>query len=169
MTTWKASSVKPTALYDASQDRVRVVEVTFTEADGSAAGVYTGSVIIPSGSYLVDIIIHGEAVWDAGTDAIMIVGDTADPNGFIAALSLKTADLTAAQSINFYAAGGQEGADIEDVATAGSQISRRYLAAARTITGEVTTTGNVGTAGVTRMIVVYARPTTVEVASFVAT
>jgi hypothetical protein len=37
-------------------------EVTFTETAG--AGTYTGSVTIPAGSTLIDVIVHAVAVWD---------------------------------------------------------------------------------------------------------
>lgn len=139
----------------------QVAEVTFTEV---GAGTYTGSVSIPAGSTVHDVIVNGVALWDAGTSAAMDVGDAADPNGFFAAINLKATDLLAGESISFESAGGKAGAYI-----ANSQVSPRYSASARVISGIVTSVG-AGTAGRTRMTVVYSKPATalVSAATFAA-
>jgi hypothetical protein len=80
----------------------------------------------------------------------MIVGDGTDPDGYFTAVNLKATDLLAGESISFALAGGKAGAYI-----ANSQVSPRYSAAARTITGSVTTVGTTATTGRTRMIVLY--------------
>lgn len=129
---------------------VEAHEVTFTE-DGE--GVYTGSVSVPAGATIIDIIVNAVALWAAGTSAAMIVGDGTDPNGYYDAINLKATDLLAGESISFALAGGKAGAYI-----ANSQVSPRYSSSARTITGEVTSTG-AGTTGRTRMIVIFALPT----------
>lgn len=144
--------------------------VLFTEADGSAAGVYTGSVEVPPGAIITDIIVTAMALWDADTSATMIVGDGDDDNGFYTAINLKATDLLAGESICFAAHGGKVGAYIVGTVPTG-HWEARYDADARTITGQVTTVGTVGTAGVTRMTVIYAPAPAVlgEVASsFVA-
>lgn len=128
---------------------VYAAEVTFTEA---GAGTYTGSVSVPAGSTLLDIIVNGVALWDAATSAAMDVGDVADPNGYFAGIDLKATDLLAGESISFAQAGGKAGAYI-----ANSQVSPRYSASARVISGIVTSVG-AGTAGRTRMTVVYSKP-----------
>lgn len=130
---------------------VIAAEVTFTE-DG--AGTYTGSVALPAGATLIDIIVNGVALWTAATSAAMEVGDGTDPDGFYTAVNLKATDLLAGESLSFALAGGKAGAYI-----ANSQVSPRYSAAARTISGVVTSVG-AGTAGRTRMVVIYAAPTT---------
>lgn len=140
---------------------VQSAEVTFAEA--GAAGVYTGSVSLPAGATLIDIIINGVALWTAGTSAAMIVGDGTDPNGFYDAINLKATDLLAGESISFALAGGKAGAYI-----ANSQVSPRYSATARTITGEITTTGTTATAGRTRMVVIWAAPQAQTAAGYVA-
>lgn len=127
-------------------------ERTFTE---NGAGAYTGAVELPAGATLLDIIVNGVALWTAATSAAMIVGDATDPNGFFDAINLKATDLLAGESLSFALAGGKAGAYI-----ANSQVSPRYSATARTITGEITSVG-AGTAGRTRMIVVYVLPTAV--------
>lgn len=142
----------------AGHSLVRSAEVTFTETTG--AGVYTGSVAIPAGATLIDIIVNGVALWTATSSAAMIVGDGTDPNGYYDAIDLKATDLLAGESISFAQAGGKAGAYI-----ANSQVSPRYAAAARTITGEITTVGAAGSAGRTRMTVVYSMPATTTAAT----
>lgn len=137
----------------------------FVESAGTAAGVYSASVELPAGAILLDVIAHAEALWTAGTSATMIVGDATDDDGIFAAVNLKATDLLAGESISMNGlAGGKHGADLAldytSVATIGaSQVKRRRLAAARTVSAKVTTVGTVGTAGVTYVTFVYAMPT----------
>lgn len=126
------------------------VERTFTET--AVAGVYTGSVTVPAAATIMDIIVNGVALWDTGTSATMKVGDVADDDGYYTAVNLKATDLLAGESINFALAGGKAGAYI-----ANSQVSPRYAATARVVSGIVTTVGT-GTAGRTRMTVIYSLP-----------
>jgi len=132
-----------------------VQEITFVE-DG--AGTYTGSVTLPAGATLINVIVHAVALWTAGTSAALIVGDVADPNGFFDAVNLKATDLLAGESIDFAHTGGVEGADV-DAPAAAVAVRRRYLAGARVVTGEVTSVG-AGTAGRTRITVLYSMPAT---------
>jgi hypothetical protein len=127
---------------------VRSAEITIAEA--GAAGVYTGTVVIPAGAVLLDIVVNGVALWTAGTAATLIVGDGTDPDGYYTGVNLKATDLLAGESISFALAGGKAGAYI-----ANSQVSPRYSATARNIIAEVTTTGTTATAGRTRVTVVY--------------
>jgi hypothetical protein len=129
---------------------VEAHEVTFTE-DGT--GTYTGSVNVPAGATILDIIVNGVALWAAGTSATMIVGDAANDDGYYTAVNLKATDLLAGESISFALAGGKAGAYI-----ANSQVSPRYSATARVISGIVTSSG-AGTTGRTRMVVVFTLPT----------
>lgn len=135
---------------------VVAAEVSFTE-DG--AGTYTGSVAVPAGATVLDIIVNAAALWTAGTSATMIVGDETDDNGYFTGVNLKATDLLAGESISFDFAGGKAGAYI-----ANSQVSPRYSATARTISGIVTSVG-AGTAGRTRMVVIYSQPATVATAT----
>jgi hypothetical protein len=138
----KVDGIGSTAYLVVSEER------TFTETAG--AGVWTGAVSVPAGATLIDIIINGVALWDSQTSATMKVGDT-DDDGFYTAVDLKATDLLAGESISFALAGGKAGAYI-----ANSQVSPRYSASARTINGIITKVGDTGTAGRTRMQVVYA-------------
>lgn len=141
----------------------QVAEVTFTEAGG--AGTYTGSVTIPAGSTVHDVIVSGVALWDNAGAVSMDVGDAADPNGFFAAINLKATDLLAGESVSFESAGGKAGAYI-----ANSQVSPRYSASQRVISGVITTASTGGSAGRTRMTVVYSKPAAalVSAGTFVA-
>lgn len=132
-------------------ERLVAKEVSFTE---NGAGTYTGSVALPAGSTVHDIIVNGVVLWAAGTSATMIVGDATDDDGFFTGVNLKATDLLAGESISFALAGGKAGAYI-----ANSHVTPRYSATARTITGKVTSVG-AGTAGRTRMTVVYSTPKT---------
>jgi len=143
-------------------DVVQAKEITFVE---EGAGVYTGSVTIPAGATINNVVVHAVALWDAATSATLIVGDVADPNGFFDAVDLKATNLLAGESIDFAHTGGVEGADV-DAPAAAVEVRRRYLAGPRVVTGEVTSVG-AGTAGRTRITVTYSKPDTSTLATFV--
>lgn len=124
---------------------------TFTE---TAAGTYTGTIALPAGSYILDVAVHGIALWTAATSASMIVGDAADADGFFAATDLKAVALLAGEVNNIEHPGGLAGAYI----TAEQRIL--YSAAARSVIGVVTSVG-AGTAGRTHLVVTYCVPTAV--------
>ncbi len=126
-------------------------EVVFEEA--GAAGVYTGSVNIPAGATIHDIIVNGVVLWGAGSSATMIVGDADNDDGYFTGVNLKATDLLVGESISFSQAGGKAGAYI-----ANSQVSPRYSASARVISGIVTTVGTTSSVGRTRMTVLYSLP-----------
>jgi len=127
-------------------------EVDFTETSG--AGVWTGSVAVPAGATILDVIVNGVALWNSQTSATLKVGDGTDDDGYYTGIDLKATDLLAGESLSFALAGGKAGAYI-----ANSQVSPRYNASAVTISGVITKVGTTGTAGRTRMTVVYSMPT----------
>lgn len=135
-------------------------EATFTE---NGAGTYTATVPLPAGATLHDIIVNGVVLWAAAVSAVLIVGDGTDPDGYFTDVDLKAVDLLAGESLSFALAGGQAGAYI-----ASSQVSPRYAAAARSIIGVVTSVG-AGTAGRTRMTVVYSAPLAADAIAAVKT
>ena len=124
-------------------------EVLFTEA---GAGTYTGTIALPAGSRIIDIGVDGQAVWTAGTSASIIVGDGSDPDGFFTETNLKVTDLLEGEINNIEHPGGKAGAYIA------SEQRVLYSTAARNIIGVATSVG-AGTAGRTRLYVVYANPT----------
>ena len=135
---------------------VQAKEVTFTEA---GAGTYTGTIAIPAGATILDIIVHATALWAAATSASLEVGDAGDPDGYYTAVDLKATDLLAAESLSFAKAGGQEGAYIT-----ATHVLNRYRAAAADIVATVVSVG-AGTTGRTRVIVVFALPASVTAAT----
>lgn len=145
------ASGSPTAAWNPSSGIVAET-VSFSESTASGS-TYTGSVSVPAGASILDIIIDGVALWTAGTTAVLNVGDTGDSDGFFAAVNLKATDLLAGESLSFDQAGGKAGAYI-----ANSQVSPRYSASARTISGVVTTSGTAASTGRTRMTVIYLLP-----------
>lgn len=119
----------------------------------NAAGTYTMTVKVPAYAEIMDIVIEGVALWNAGTSALMDVGDDDDPNGFYAAVNLKATDLLADESLSFYLAGGKGGAYVT-----ATQVTNRRSTSDRTISAVITTVGTPSTTGETRMIVQLAYP-----------
>lgn len=154
---------------------VRCAGAQILESAGSAAGVYTADFVIPAYAVILDVIVHNEAVWDAGTNALMTVGlyessggtigDVIDADEIFTSTSLKATDLTAGQSISFLRAGGVGGGFITE------GTNTHWLdamdASERQIRVAVTTTGTVGTAGKTYVYVLYAIPE-MDAATFTA-
>jgi hypothetical protein len=125
-------------------------ERTFTETDG--AGTYTASVTVPAGAYLVDIIIHGVALWDNAGAVDMDVGISGTGTAYFDITSLKTGgDLVAGESISFSETGGENG-------TLQATNYTRYSATSRAILGVITSASTGGSTGRTRMLVVWALP-----------
>lgn len=144
-----------------AQGLVQAREVYYVE---TAALTYTGAIVVPAGAWIVDIIVQAEALWTAATSAEMEVGDGDDPDGFYTAVDLKATDLIVSggkQTLSFAKTGGVEGAYL--VGTA-SHWTGLYNASARTVTGTIVSVG-AGTAGRTRMIVVYVTPSTSTLAT----
>jgi hypothetical protein len=140
-------------------------EVTFTETAG--AGVYTGSVTVPANSWLLDIKIYNLVYWTNNTSATMKVGDAGTDDGWFTAIDLKATDIVDhsggnAEVLDFNNGGGKVGAYY--VAATGER-DQMYASAARVVSGIVTTVGATGTAGRTRMVVIYTDPTVPTVAT----
>lgn len=130
---------------------IQCAERTFTETAGS--GVYTGSVSIPAGATIHDVVVNGIALWTNAGTAVMKVGDVATSAGYFTGVDLKATDLLVGESLSFDQAGGKAGTYI-----ANSQVSPRYSASARVISGIITTSSTGGGAGVTRMTVIWSAP-----------
>lgn len=133
--------------------QLQYAEVTFTETSGS--GVYTGSVVVPGDSWLLDIKIYPVALWDNTGTCVMKVGDAVDDDGWFTGINVKATDLIAgtnAEVIDFNNAGGRPGAYL--VAATGER-ALMYSALVRTISGIITTSSTGGTLGRTRMIVIW--------------
>jgi len=121
--------------------------VSFTEA---GAGTYTGSITLPAGSTLIDVIVDGVALWNSAGACTLKVGVVADDDGYFTGVDLKATDLLAGESLSFSFAGGKAGAYI-----ANSQVSPRYSATARVLSGIVTVASGAGTLGRTRITAIW--------------
>lgn len=139
---------------------VHAQEVTFTETGGALT--YTGSVDIPAGSTIIDIIVNGVALWDNSGAVTMIVGDNIDDNGYYTGINLKATDLLAGESISFSHQGGKGGAYFVGTNT---HVAPRYSSAARTVSGIITTASTGGSAGRTRMTVLWVEPAVTNAAT----
>lgn len=127
---------------------VQAQELTFTETSG--AGTYTGTMALPAGSRIIDIGCDGQALWNSAGACALIVGDDADPDGFFTSTDLKATDLLAGEINNLEHPGGKAGVYIA------SEQRNLYSATARNIVAVVTQASGTGTAGRTRVYVVYA-------------
>lgn len=128
--------------------QVKHAEVLFTETSG--AGTYTGTIALPAGSRIIDIGVDGIALWNSAGACAIVVGDGASANGFFTSTDLKATDLLAGEINNLEHPGGKAGTYIA------SEQRNLYSASARDIIGVVTQASGTGTAGRTRLYVVYA-------------
>jgi hypothetical protein len=126
---------------------------TFTETAG--AGTFTATVVIPAGSTVYDVIFRNTVAWNSETSATLDAGDADDPNGYFAAVDVKalTADTaTVPGSISVLqndTGAGAYGGLIKFYPTAGL------------ITAAIVKVGTTGTAGRSRLSVIYGTPTAV--------
>lgn len=138
--------------------------VLFTE---TAAGTsFTGTITVPAGSVILDIVIVPIALWTGTTSANLKVGDAADDDGYFTNVDLKATDLILgerlqAASDNFW--GGKNGAYLTTAGRFGTQTDPGlggYFslsgATAGSVIGIVTRVGTTGAAGRTLMTVTYA-------------
>jgi hypothetical protein len=165
---WRAPTLSPSA--------VRVVGGQLIESEGSAAGVYTFDVFVPAYAAVLDVVVHGEALWTAGTSATLECGfysvssgaisTVIDADDIYAAVDLKATDLLAGESLSLAWAGGKAG-DFGGVVATQTQLIDQMDAIDRFIRFKVTTVGTVGTAGKTYVYVMYALPE-MDAATFAA-
>jgi hypothetical protein len=140
-----------------------VQSVLFTETSG--AGTYTGAITVPAAAILVEVGVHGIALWNPSSTVSMDVGDAAVANGMLIITSLKSGgDLLAGETLAISGAAGTDGGETGGDIT-GSMWIRRYLSTERVITGTILAAGTAGTTGRTLMYVIYTDPANVANAS----
>lgn len=128
------------------------VDVAFVE-DGDT--VYSASVPIPAGATIHDIKVRSTVLWDDGTSASLTVGDESDADGYFTAVDLKATDLLVGEEINFVQTGGCEGAYLD---TTTGERSAMYKASGGRVVAAIAAAGGDGSAGRSRMTVVYSSP-----------
>jgi len=140
----------------ASSWNVQVGEIVFDwtkVGDHSSVSYHLiGQVKVPANSYILDVQVHGVALWVSGAAVSMIVGDGDDDNGFHTATDLKDTDLLVGEANTMEHPGGKAGA------YTAAQQRVFYDASARTVIADVTVTnhGTAVSAGETRVLVMYA-------------
>jgi hypothetical protein len=149
----KVAGVAATAT--AAQQTVQVVERTFAETSGT--GTYTATVVVPAGATVQDVIWRNTVLWTNAGSASVVVGDDDDANGYIEATDLKAAPVA---DTNGAAAGISTRLSLGATCGAYKGGAGKYCAAQKTITATVTTGVGTATAGRSRLLVVYAVPTT---------
>jgi hypothetical protein len=132
---------------------VQTKEVTFTEA---GAGTYTGTVAVPAGATVLDVVWRNTVLWTNGTSASLEVGDDDDANGYVEATNLKAAPLA---DVNGAAYGLSSRLSLGATIGVYKGGAGKYCAAAKTITATVTVGAGAQTAGRSRLLVTYAVPT----------
>lgn len=128
------------------------------EPDGD--GTSTITIAVPAGAFIHNILVSAQALWTAGTSAALNVGDTADPDGYFAAVNVKATDLLVGEVLSTLDGdlwGGKNGAYL--VAATGQRGPvtdnfGNYYAAGSNILFAVAKVGT-GTAGRTAVSVTY--------------
>lgn len=132
--------------------------IAFTEQAGTTC---TGTVVIPAGATLHDIVIASTVVW-GGTSATLKVGDAEDDDGWFTGVDLKATDLLAGEALRASDAttgwGGKNGvylvASTGRMGQATATIAGPYYASAGSVIG-VVTMGTPSTTGRTFMTATY--------------
>lgn len=130
--------------------------ITFTEQAGTTC---TGTVVLPAGSTLHDIMVTSSVLW-GGTSAVLKVGDSVDDDGFFVGVDLKATDLLVGEVLSLGDSenwGGKNGAYL--VAATGQRGPAAtnfglYYGAGSSIIG-VVTMNTPSTTGRTFMTVTY--------------
>lgn len=149
--------------------------VAFVESALGAAGTFTGTVEIPAGAVLHDILFMNTVLWDEGTAAELTIGDDDDADGWLQATSVKATDMVVGEVYSMMSSGSTD-TDSSSWFAVGDYIvaatgrkgrttsgvdSGLYYGAASEVIGVVTVTDGDGTAGRSFMFVSYSVPTTV--------
>ncbi len=121
---------------------------------------HTGTVTLPAGSMLLDILFWSTVLWTAA-DAAVVIGDAGSANGWFTTCQLDTTDLVVgerlqASSDNFW--GGVNGAYLTTAGRFGQQsgsVIGGYSASAYSVIAVVSKTG-AGSAGRSFLMVTYA-------------
>ena len=144
----------------ASSWNVQVAEIEFDVSQvgdhSSVSYELIGKVSLPANSYVLDVQVHGVALWVSGAAVAIIVGDDDDADGFHTSTNLKATDLLVGEANTMEHPGGKAGA------YTASEQRKFYSASARNVIANVTVTnhGTAASAGKTRVLVMYCCPPT---------
>ena len=113
-----------------------------------------GQLTVPANSYILDVQVHGVALWVSGAAVSLKIGDGDDDDGFHDPTDLKATDLLVGEANTVEHSGGKEGA----YNTSEQRVF--YSSSARTVIADITVTthATAATAGETRVLVMYCCP-----------
>ena len=139
-----------------------VVSKTIAFTEDATSVTHTGTVVIPAGATLHDIIVTSSVLWTDSSAAID-VGDAQDADGWFVAVNLSATDLLVGESLRASSptAGWAGKPGVYLVAATGrfgqatSSKASSYYVTAGSVIGVVSVTTPSGTAGRTFMTVVY--------------
>lgn len=157
------TETSPTVTGDAGSGVVFAKTVLFTEDASSAT--HTGTVVVPAGATLLDIYVVPQVLWTDSSAAIT-VGDANSATGWFASTNLAATDLVLGERLQASQAvatdgsygGGKEGAYVTTAGRFGQQATNMiggYCPTAYSVIGVVAVTSPSGTAGRTRMTVLW--------------
>ncbi len=154
-----ASIVSPVVTGDAGTGTIFAKTVLFTE--DATSTIHTGTVVIPAGAILLDIIVTPQVLW-TDSSAVFTCGDANSANGWFTSCNLNATDLIlgerlrAADSLSW---GGVNGAYLVAATGRFGQQSTNMISGfcptVYSVIGVVTVTTPSGTAGRTRMTVLW--------------
>jgi len=158
------TDISPTVTGDAGSGLVFAKTVLFTEDATSLT--HTGTVVVPAGATLLDIIVVPQVLWTATTSAAFTCGDANSATGWFTSTNLKATDLILGERLQASQAvatdgsygGAKEGAYVTTAGRFGQQSTNMiggYCPTAYSVIGVVTVVGPSTTAGRTRMTVLW--------------
>lgn len=157
------SMTTPTFTGDGGSGAVFSKTVLFTEDATSVT--HTGTIVVPAGATLLDIYVVPQVLWTDSSAAIT-VGDAASATGWFTSTNLNATDLVLGERLQASQAvatdgsygGGKEGAYVTTAGRFGQQATNMiggYCPTAYSVIGVVAVTSPSGTAGRTRMTVLW--------------
>lgn len=153
------AAASPIITGDGGSGMIFCKTVLFTEDATSLT--HTGTVVIPAGATLLDIIVIPQVLWTGGT-AAFTCGDANSANGWFTTTNLKATDLILGERLQASNAnnwGGVNGAYLTTAGRFGQQSANMiggYNPNVYSVIGVVTVTTPATTVGRTRMHVLWA-------------
>ena len=153
-----ARSASPVITGDAGTGMIFAKTVLFTE--DATTTIHTGTVTIPAGATLLDILWVPEVLW-TDSSAVITCGDAASANGWFTSCNVSATDLIlgerlqASEDNNW---GGVNGTYLTTAGRFGQQATNMiggYCPTDYSVIGVITVTTPSGTAGRTRMTVLW--------------
>jgi hypothetical protein len=150
----------PVVTGDAGTGTIFSKTVLFSE--DAASLTHTGTVVIPAGATLLDILVVPEVLWaNTGGTALFTCGDAGAATGWFTAVDLKATDLVLGERLQASNAnnwGGKNGAYLTTAGRFGQQSANMiggYCPSVYSVIGVVTCVAPASTAGRTRMTVLW--------------